>query len=312
MATHSIGTSSRDYSTLQLWEDACPADITAGGTNEIWKGEAYKDSTFTGTLAIAGMTTDATHYVWLTTAAGESFVDTIAGRTTALDYGLTGVKQECGLYQINITNSVGSTVIENIQIKNLSYFMLAGGPRVKNCIFKGQRISGGGLFSNCLMIETAALEWSGGGALDGSTYEFTTLINASGGSASLGGVLFGGTATIENCSYFGFTTDWAVTFGTLAGGHNCTDLGTAPGSNNQVSKTFSNNVVNTTNDFRAKSGGDVENNGTPATSFTTVDISGFSRSATTPTIGAWELSSGGFVSPPGNSTQFFNLLGVGT
>ena len=87
MTTHSIGTTGRDYSTLQAWEDACPANLVTDGN--IWRGECYNDSEFSssGTLVtIAGITTDATHYVELTTATGHSFQDHADVRTNALKY----------------------------------------------------------------------------------------------------------------------------------------------------------------------------------------------------------------------------------
>ncbi len=71
MATNvsSIGTASRDYSTLQAWESAVQGDLVTAGNIE--KGEAYDDSDFTATITIDGSTTDASNYLWLTAAAGE-------------------------------------------------------------------------------------------------------------------------------------------------------------------------------------------------------------------------------------------------
>src|SRR5262245_24237165 len=83
--TKTIGTAGgRDYSTLQAWEDACPADLTS--VDQIWKGEAYNDSEFTAALAVAGITTDSTRYPWLTAATGQSFQDNANVRTNALRY----------------------------------------------------------------------------------------------------------------------------------------------------------------------------------------------------------------------------------
>jgi hypothetical protein len=87
IVTSSIGTSSRDYSTLQAWEDAAPADLVA--VDQIWRGECYNDSEFTvaGTvLTLSGSTSDATRYKHLTTAAGQSFRDNASVQTNALRY----------------------------------------------------------------------------------------------------------------------------------------------------------------------------------------------------------------------------------
>src|SRR5262252_8013234 len=90
MTTSSIGSSGRTYSTIQAWEDACPANITASGTNEIWKGECYNDSEFSGIvgqiLTVGGITTDATHYLWLTTATGQGFKDAAGASNLPLRY----------------------------------------------------------------------------------------------------------------------------------------------------------------------------------------------------------------------------------
>ena len=80
----SIGTTGRDYSTLQAWEDACPANLVTA--DQIWKGECYNDSEFTAKVVISGQTTDATRYVWLTAAAGQSFQDHASARTNPLVY----------------------------------------------------------------------------------------------------------------------------------------------------------------------------------------------------------------------------------
>ncbi len=62
--TYTVGTNSRNYSTLQAWEDARDA-----GT-DIEKGECYNDSTFTAGVTIDGTTGDADSYMWLTVASG--------------------------------------------------------------------------------------------------------------------------------------------------------------------------------------------------------------------------------------------------
>lgn len=57
----SIGTAGT-YTTLQAWEDACPADLVA--SDQRWIGE-LKNQEFTSgstVLTIAGQTTDSTLY----------------------------------------------------------------------------------------------------------------------------------------------------------------------------------------------------------------------------------------------------------
>jgi hypothetical protein len=313
MATRSIGTSSRDHSTIALWEAACPADITAGGTNENWIGEAYNDSAFNEQVLFSGTTTDSTHVVKLTAAAGQSFRDNANIRTTALDYVGTsaGVTWDTSFaYSVMIDISEANVIIERFQIKvtptgggAFGFMNRTAGTVVQNCILKnGIHQPLPAKVINCLLVKDSS------GTLItalGSNFEFCTFINTFGsGPLGTGDYV---TTNIENCAWFGFTTGWSMgSHGTLTGGHNATDLATAPGTSNQTSLTFSAQVVNTTNDFRAKSGGAMVN-GTPATSYATDDISGTSRDATTPTIGAWEL-----VAAAGAAAQnLLTLLGVG-
>lgn len=86
--TYTIGTTGRNYSTLQAWEDARDA-----GT-DIEKGECYNDSTFTAGVTINGTTGDADSYMWLTVAAGNRH-DGTAG---------TGVKIDPTTVPVNVIN----------------------------------------------------------------------------------------------------------------------------------------------------------------------------------------------------------------
>jgi hypothetical protein len=117
----------------------------------------------------------------------------------------------------------------------------------------------------------------------------TDFSGATGVAAQYGtGVEFKGSA----CFGFSAGTPFTGTFGGSSG-YNCTDSATAPGSNNQVSKTYANQFENTTNasaDFRAKTGGDLANNAIQFSETADLDIKKRARSVTTPTIGAWELA----------------------
>lgn len=66
----SIGTSSRDYSTITLWENGENGDLVTA--QEIHKGELYNDSTFDEQVTIDGSTTNSSYYMWLSTAPGEN------------------------------------------------------------------------------------------------------------------------------------------------------------------------------------------------------------------------------------------------
>jgi hypothetical protein len=66
LTVKSIGTASRDYSTVTAWEAACPASLTA--TDEIWWGQMYPDSDFQETASIAGVTVDNLRFLKLSCA----------------------------------------------------------------------------------------------------------------------------------------------------------------------------------------------------------------------------------------------------
>lgn len=67
--TKTIGTASRDYSTITAWETGEQGDLVT--LQEIHKGEMYNDSIFDEQVTIDGSTTNSSYYMWLTVAAGE-------------------------------------------------------------------------------------------------------------------------------------------------------------------------------------------------------------------------------------------------
>jgi hypothetical protein len=74
--TSTIGTASRNYSTIQAWHDA----FSTGG----WIGECYNDAEFVEDVTMTGKTTSATDYIELRTASGQSFRDHANKLTNAL------------------------------------------------------------------------------------------------------------------------------------------------------------------------------------------------------------------------------------
>lgn len=309
MTTSSIGTAARTYSTLQAWENAAPANLVT--STDPWIGECYNDSEFTSAtevLNISGITTNATYFVTLRCATGQSFRDNASIRSTALDYNVSnGVGIRCtGNYYKVIQNQVNYTVIQDLQIKddgpsNSGAIAVATNDiaTIKNCIIKaGYRAVASGantVVYNCLLLasdaSTGAIDVARSGSVE-STYIGCTLVKT--GSA-------GGTAiskdpyaamTLKDCAVFNFTTFVSGAGGSTAGsGYNCTDLSAAfSNTGDQVSKTFANQFENTASDFRAKAGGDLINNGTTDSNIDP-DISRTTRSGT-PTIGCWEYSAG--------------------
>lgn len=320
--TSTIGTSGRTYSTLQSWEDAVPANAVTAGNSYV--GECYNDSEFTGTaplLTIAGTTTDSTHTITLKCASGQSFYNHASKLTNQLKYDASkgvGIKSSGGFFDHTVVINSQWVTLDGLQIYGTStangavIHNLADNTIVKNCIVYTIDTSTYGVinstgasatFVNNLIIHAGATTTSStaisipGG---GSIIACTAVRIGSGGSATGYGRGYS-TPLIRDCAAFGFDKFGRDTTGT--GGYNCTDLasGDTPGSNNIYSKIFASQFTDITNtsamDFRVKAGADLINAGTrDATNTADLDIVNSARSTTTPTIGAWEYSSGGVAS----------------
>jgi hypothetical protein len=318
----SIGTSSRDYSTIQAWEDACPSNLTtsiSGG--EIWKGECYNDSEFTASLTISGVTTDSTGYLWLTTASGQSFRDDADKLTNALRYNQSngvGVNASPAYGYTIDAASVGYTIIENLQILNSGSgsnqfcpVRLGDNSLIKNCIVGYPNQTGTGSLnlvaiyvSNSAIVAQCAIYTKGcpaigGGGSSGSVRD-CTIINSSGLSTNPA-ILSGYVPFVSVNNYI---AGWGgIVTGTnlsASSDYNSTDLGTGPtnwGSNSRTSDSLSSTIESSTNgseDLRLKSGNSIGAAGTRDQTYTSdVDIVGSARSTTTPSIGAWESAGGG-------------------
>ena len=297
--------SGRDYSTPQTFENAITLGLVAA--DEAWEGLVYNDAEYTAAstlLLISGQTTDATRTITLKCATGQSFRDHASVRSNALFYNASnGVGLRItGSYTYCVRVETANVTLDGLQISapdaggGIGVQWTANAFTMRNCIVYARQplsISGGpsgATMVNCLFVaRSGGLIGTAGG---GTRFEFCTIVRTSSGGTV--GTASYATLTVENCAIFNFTTGFvAGTGGALAGGYNCTDLASAPGSNNQVSKTFSSQFENTATDFRAKSTATDLANGTPATSYATVDISNTARDTTTPWIGCWEHASGG-------------------
>jgi len=317
----SIGTSSRDYSTIQAWENACPSDLT--NSDEIWKGECYNDSEFLGSSAeilwVTGMTADATRYLWLTCATGQSFTAHASKLTNPLTYDQSkGVGLRCTSFiafvvlaqrafrmtglQLYLDSTAGGVHTLDVDISTTNACI------IENCLIQGRQTtiscnpigSGGSTWVNNVIIDRSDTG-STGTWYDNSAGTVVnrainnTIVRPSDLTSGGTGVRANGSDTISrNNAVFGFSTAFTGTFDTTNSKNNATDAASAPGSSNQTSKTFSSQFQDVTDsggyDFRAKAGGDLQN-GIRDQSYTNdLDIVGQARSTSTPTIGAWEIA----------------------
>lgn len=320
LITKSIGTTGRDYSTLQAWEDAIPASLVT--TDEQWLGECYNDSEFTAKLNISAHTTDATRWIKLTAAAGQSFQDHANVRTNALKYDQTkgvGISYATGYdYTIELSGTTNYLTISRLQIKSTSpsgsWPINSNSNSGTNNIFKDLIVESArngptnlrGTIINVLsIIRVANTNFDVGPS---STFIGCTAVCITDATGTVGfnAPAYRNTITLNSCASFGHTkaTQKAGT-STFAGNYNATDHASGadgmPGANSQHSVTFSSTTPftgasNATINLIPVAGTNLINNGTLDSTNAPNDITGTARDST-PTIGVWEVVAGGSPSP---------------
>lgn len=318
--TKSIGTSSRDYSTIALWEDDTD-NTSLVAADEIRVGECYNDSEFTSGFTIAGATTDATRYRKLTAASGQSFYDHANKLTNPLTYDQTkgvGIKSTVNFATAFCLLSEDNSTVERLQMLGANssgsngVFSITTNSVVRNCIIKATATRQQGnnqsatlsiIFAlgkaiNCAIIaDAAATGWGVKMAYlsAGAGLYNCTVVGASDGSfvSSTAIATVSANAVVKNCAVFGPWT--SITSGTFAAAsnYNATDAGSIDGANSLSSLTFASQfqvVTVSGEDFRAVGAGSLDGAGTPdSTNTAGLDIIGQTRDVSTPTIGAWEV-----------------------
>lgn len=306
--TSSIGTASRNYSTIAAWVAA----FAAGG----WIGECYNDSEFliTSTINISPATS-AANFLTLRCATGQSFKDNANAQTNALDYNQAngvGIRSTTSYIGFLINAPIDYVTIDGLQLyaqsSSSSVPIIVGTSGIgansvlQNCIFKGH---GNGIASaatvqvwlakirNCLIItngQTASAGW-GLNLSSGAVAANCTVIQTgvTGGEALQSHY---GTGVVNNCAMFGFGAN--ATIGTLTGSNNATDNSSVIGTSGLTSQPFSTATFKSiTNDFRLVAGSTLINAGfTDTTDIpAAIDIVGTARPQSSAwDIGAWEFA----------------------
>lgn len=328
MPTHTIGSNSRQYSSIQLWEDDIPATIT-----EDYVGELYNDSdsfVTSGTiLDISGHT--GSFWIRLRPASGQGFKDNGSIRSTALNYNRSnGVGLRCtGEFIVFIEVNQPRFEISGIQIKmdaNNSPCIDAGNSGITTpSLFKDLLIiernrrgiyayGSAAVVANVVVYCDAATNNDAFRCGAGSVHIGCSAILDAG--ATPGATGFGaedGNNILRSCCSFGWTTAASATqWDTTNSQRNATNLSSGlPGSNNVHSVSYNDtspftNVDSASVDLRAISGTDLINAGYQDTTNAANDISNTVRDAT-PTIGHWEV----VVAATGIFPTRILLLGVG-
>jgi hypothetical protein len=313
--TSSIGTAARDYSTLQAWEDAAPANLVT--SDQVWRGECYNDSEFTAALTVSGSTVDSTRYKELTTATGESFADDAGAATNPLRYDQgvgVGLHVTAG-YTTAITVSENYFRMSKIQAKRTtgggaSRVWLDTGvsdTRLSQCIMESDRsatvtrFEANALVSSCCFISrVSSVSAIVTVAAAGGTMINCTLAVPSDFTAATDGVArsYASAWSITNCAIFGVTNVGDTTGITYTNCYTDDNTSLPSGVTNLAYDTSTGSgfegITDAARDFRLKSTsgligvGTTDSNGSP-------DIIGTARpSGTGYDVGAWEfVASGG-------------------
>lgn len=226
MTISSIGTGGT-YTTIQAWEDACPADITAAGTNEDWIGELKnQEFVLTSTLTINGMTTDATHRVILRCEAGASFRDNASKTTNKLTYNSSYgacVKLNVGYVSLLASNSKHITLsnIMFLSISNTAVFDTYINGIIDSCIVVGNTLYAN--FNINTTVKNSVFRTSAVNIDSGTTNYNNTYIAKTPNSYKYAYPWYGGNSTFTNCLFLGYQ-DYTTNYGYVM--NNCGTTGT--------------------------------------------------------------------------------------
>lgn len=309
-----IGTTG-DYTTLQSWEDAAPANLVTA--DEIWQGQ-LQNQTFTvaaTALTLSGSTSDATRYKELRCVSGASFRNNASVQTNELRYNASnGAAISCtgGNYTYAIVISEQYVRLNGLQVTHSSTGSSASTIRVtvadsliENCIIETAGSTVGAVnylnvssftAKNSLFVQRGASKSCVVGATSsiGTMYNVTMVVPSDKTAASN---LFTSTSftniTLNACAFFGVsavTASGTVTindgFSNLSG----TGITTATYNTSQFV-----NITDATRDYRLPSGSAMINTYTADTTNSPVDIAGTTRPTGTngADVGCWEYVAAG-------------------
>lgn len=312
-----IGTGG-DYTTLQAWEDASPADLVT--SDVVWQGQCFNQEFFSSSAAllnVSGSTTDSTRYKELTTYAGASFLDNASVQTNALRYNASNGAGIRSTYAwagpVSITENYFR--ISKLQILSGTTVTLNGsntGLIVDKCIVENSGTTNEALktFGACIVKNSLLVGRSTGviALLSNGTAAYNCTFVRTGTSTT--NLVNGNysTLTFKNCGLFGGAT-------TIAGGSSTktyttcyTDTASPPSGCTTVAYDTSTgsgfqNITDATRDFRIKTGSALIDSGTIETTHAANDIAGTARpSGLAYDVGCWELVVSSTIRPSSDVT----------
>lgn len=314
-----IGTGG-DYSTVQAWEDAAPANLVTA--DQIWQGKLKNEEFVPGgtVVTIAGSTSDSTRYKELTTDTGASFLDNANVRTNALRYNASngaGMRNSSNSYAAAVRVEEANVRLSKLQVSSVreAVLVVAGATNVwaDKCILHSSNTANaganwgasGGKLTNSLAYRTG----NGSASLLSATSTFTcvnvTLAAASDVAAATNAITqsYPNSAVYKNVAAFGCSGVLSSTTSTTS--TTCrTNVASPPTGWTQVAYDTSTGsgfeaTTAASADFRLKSTSALIDVGTTDSTNAAVDISGTSRpQGSAYDVGAWEAAaSATYVSP---------------
>lgn len=303
--TSTIGSASRNYSTITAWLAA----FTTGG----WIGNCYNDTEFNATNGETfpltfNQATSAANFITLTTGAGQSFFDKGSSinhlrydQANGVGITVSGYAKDCivvtcdyasfSKLQIQTTATARTPMTDNGNTPHNHHDYMLSEYAGSTGAVGNYRVAGGIIMTNILVINRNALNLAG---FYGGYYAHNTYVNCNAVCPSdkpSTGIAFRNHNTtnekLVNCAGFGFTT---FADGSPTGSNNASDTTISFGTSNQASLTYANQFVGTTDatrDYVLKGGNSLADNGTADTTDMPAanDIVGTSR----PQGSAWDI-----------------------
>ena len=220
IVSKTIGTGG-DYSTLQAWEDAAPANLVAA--DQVWRG-LVKNQTFTSAstvLVVSGSTTDSTRYKELTTEAGASFIDNIGSAALRYDASKGAAIEITGNYSWAVQIAEDNFRLSKLQIRSTSggsYAVYSGNSSntdLNQLILESPnntavfQLYGPQKLRNSLVVQRATSSVNAIARMMNGASAYNVTFASVGGQASSGlyGAYSGG--TVKNCAIFNVASVYA-------------------------------------------------------------------------------------------------------
>lgn len=315
MATKTIGTGSRDYTSFASYASYLDGLDTL---SEPEVGECYNDGemTVSSTVTFTGFVTSSTNTVTIRPASGHAFYDHADKATNPLRYdqskgfgiACSATFANCFIIQVDHMKFIGLQIRMTSSVGKSALYMNTSsfdGTLYERCILENSADGNDlGAYDGLAALRAgtadrlAIILRSNGTGISHSypgsvTVKGCTVVTVSGVTSTRAAFRkeSGGTVILTGNAAFGFNSFNIGTFSSSSS-HNGSNSTIGFGTNNQESLTYADQFesnADSTRDFRLKSGATLIDNGTGSDP----DIVGQAVSGSARDIGAWEFQSAG-------------------